>query len=142
MDTLAVRLAVPLIGPAKVFHLLSLRPAGRRNKKGSGSLRSPFCDTSIRLLSYCGGGGVDPPPPARSWREILLCPSRRKAVIEPLVEERHKVVQVGQGVAGRQSASAERLVGCIEDGRHRHSIEVRAWVIDREVTERGVIEHI
>jgi hypothetical protein len=33
MDTLAVRLAVPLIGPAKVFHLLGLRPAGRTNKK-------------------------------------------------------------------------------------------------------------
>ena len=30
---LAVRLAVPLIGPAKVFHLLGLRPAGRTNKK-------------------------------------------------------------------------------------------------------------
>ena len=34
MDTLAVRLAVPLIGPAKVFHLLGLRPAGRTTKKG------------------------------------------------------------------------------------------------------------
>jgi hypothetical protein len=34
MDTLAVRLAVPLIGPAKVFHLLGLRPAGRTKKKG------------------------------------------------------------------------------------------------------------
>ena len=33
MDTLAVRLAVPLIGPAKVFHLLGLRPAGRTKKK-------------------------------------------------------------------------------------------------------------
>ena len=33
MDTLAVRLAVPLIGPAKVFHLLGLRPAGRTNKR-------------------------------------------------------------------------------------------------------------
>ena len=32
MDTLAVRLAVPLIGPAKVFHLLGLRPAGRTKK--------------------------------------------------------------------------------------------------------------
>jgi hypothetical protein len=35
MDTLAVRLAVPLIGPAEVFHLLGLRPAGRTKKKGS-----------------------------------------------------------------------------------------------------------
>ena len=35
MDTLAVQLAVPLIGPAKVFHLLGLRPAGRTNKKPS-----------------------------------------------------------------------------------------------------------
>ena len=34
MDTLAVRLAVPLIGPAKVFHLLGLRPAGRTKKEG------------------------------------------------------------------------------------------------------------
>ena len=34
MDTLAVRLAVPLIGPAKVFHLLGLRPAGRTKKRG------------------------------------------------------------------------------------------------------------
>jgi hypothetical protein len=34
MDTLALRLAVPLIGPAKVFHLLGLRPAGRTKKKG------------------------------------------------------------------------------------------------------------
>jgi hypothetical protein len=33
MDTFAVRLAVPLIGPAKVFHLLGLRPAGRIKKK-------------------------------------------------------------------------------------------------------------
>src|ERR1044071_5338181 len=33
VDTLAVRLAVPLIGPAKVFHLLGLRPAGRTKKK-------------------------------------------------------------------------------------------------------------
>ena len=35
MDTLAVRLAVPLIGPAEVFHLLGLRPAGRTNKRGT-----------------------------------------------------------------------------------------------------------
>jgi hypothetical protein len=34
MDTLAVRLAVPLIGPAKVFHLLGLRPAGRTKENG------------------------------------------------------------------------------------------------------------
>lgn len=33
MDTLAVRLTVPLIGPAKVFHLLGLRRAGRTKKK-------------------------------------------------------------------------------------------------------------
>jgi len=36
MDTLAVRLAVPLIGPAKVSHLLGLRPAGRTKKKSAG----------------------------------------------------------------------------------------------------------
>jgi hypothetical protein len=35
MDTFAVRLAVPLIGPAKVFHLLGLRPAGRTKKNAA-----------------------------------------------------------------------------------------------------------
>jgi len=44
MDTLAVRLAVPLIGPAKVSHLLGLRPAGRTKKRGAGRVR--------RLLGY------------------------------------------------------------------------------------------
>src|SRR5688572_14880893 len=33
MDTLAVRLTVPLIGPAKLSHLLGLRPAGRTKRK-------------------------------------------------------------------------------------------------------------
>ena len=32
-DTLPVRLAVPLIGPAEVSHLLGLRPAGRTKKE-------------------------------------------------------------------------------------------------------------
>jgi hypothetical protein len=45
MDTLAVRLAVPLIGPAKVFHLLGLRPAGRTKKNGRRDLsRRPFIE--------------------------------------------------------------------------------------------------
>jgi hypothetical protein len=35
--------AVPLIGPAKVFHLLVLRHAGRTNKKGARrTLLTPF----------------------------------------------------------------------------------------------------
>ena len=42
MDTLAVRLAVPLIGPAEVSHLLGLRPAGRTKKRGKSFLTSPF----------------------------------------------------------------------------------------------------
>jgi len=42
MDTLAVQLAVPLIGPAKVFHLLGLRPAGRTNKKGNREIPLSF----------------------------------------------------------------------------------------------------
>ncbi len=33
MDTLAVRLAVPLTGPVEDFHFLGVRPAGRTNKK-------------------------------------------------------------------------------------------------------------
>jgi len=34
MDTLAVRLAVPLIGPAEVFHLLALLPHFEGRKYG------------------------------------------------------------------------------------------------------------
>jgi hypothetical protein len=41
-DTFAVRLAVPLIGPAEVFHLLGLRPAGRTKKKPSLRLAGLF----------------------------------------------------------------------------------------------------
>jgi len=33
MDTLAVRLAVPLTGSAEDFHLQGVRPAGRTKKK-------------------------------------------------------------------------------------------------------------
>jgi len=33
MDTLAVRLAVPLTGSAEDFHLQGVRPAGRTNEK-------------------------------------------------------------------------------------------------------------
>jgi hypothetical protein len=48
MDTLAVQLAVPLIGPAKVFHLLGLRPAGRTKKRGA--KRLPFLEILLQLL--------------------------------------------------------------------------------------------
>jgi hypothetical protein len=34
MDTLAVRLAVPLTGSAEDFHLQGVRPAGRTKKNG------------------------------------------------------------------------------------------------------------
>src|SRR5690242_21861064 len=44
IDILAVPLAVPLIQPAKVFHLLCLRPAGRTQKKGE-AVPSPFPDS-------------------------------------------------------------------------------------------------
>ena len=50
MDTLAVRLAVPLIGPAKVFHLLGLRPAGRTIKK-PGLEFQPNFNQMVRCLN-------------------------------------------------------------------------------------------
>jgi len=46
VDTLAVRLAVPLIGPAEVSHLLGLRPAGRTNKKRGAKIAPLFCFSS------------------------------------------------------------------------------------------------
>ena len=54
MDTLAVRLAVPLIGPAEVFHLLGLRPAGRTNKKGppAACLRPLWKRPILELVSF------------------------------------------------------------------------------------------
>lgn len=52
MDTLAVRLAVPLIGPAKVFHLLGLRPAGRTKKKEAGAWACLFGSSLIPLSDY------------------------------------------------------------------------------------------
>jgi hypothetical protein len=49
MDTLAVRLAVPLSGPAEVFHLLGECPAGRGKKEGHGMpcpyRNEPFTET-------------------------------------------------------------------------------------------------
>ena len=43
-----MRLAVPLIGPAKVFHLLGLRPAGRTKKRrGTHTERRVFADVSF-----------------------------------------------------------------------------------------------
>jgi hypothetical protein len=53
MDTLAVRLAVPLIGPAKVFHLLGLRPAGRTKKRASFPERTPVRDAFASLDVRC-----------------------------------------------------------------------------------------
>ena len=54
MDTLAVRLAVPLIGPAKVFHLLGLRPAGRTKKKVHAELVASRDDARDRQKSAEG----------------------------------------------------------------------------------------
>jgi hypothetical protein len=51
MDTLAVRLAVPLIGPAKVFHLLGLRPAGRTKKTAARVDRR--CDVHYLAERFC-----------------------------------------------------------------------------------------
>jgi len=66
MDTLAVRLALPPIGPAKVLHLLGLRPAGRTHKRKGDtlfgvalscsnlspgpSLKSYFCATTSKCF--------------------------------------------------------------------------------------------
>jgi hypothetical protein len=56
MDTFAVRLAVPLIGPAKVFHLLGLRPAGRTKKKSHAGF------TGAGLGQYLGFRTLDDQP--------------------------------------------------------------------------------
>jgi len=54
VDTLAVRLAVPLTGSAEDFHFLGVRPAGRTNKKSRERLKSFTASPNLPLFFVSG----------------------------------------------------------------------------------------